>query len=96
MLMPVNSPVPEVKPPRCAQYTVKRGAVGRLARLADVECMRVQVAIKFFLDNNAFRCEEAACAVPQLRKGMNSLIMLDAAQKVCIPSRCGSATAISC
>ena len=49
--------------------------------------MHVQVAIKFFLDSNAFRCEEAAVAVPQLRKCMNSLIMLEGAQKVSIPHR---------
>ena len=44
--------------------------------------MHVQVAIKFFVDRYAFRCEEAAFALPQLRNCMDSLIMMEPAQKV--------------
>lgn len=44
--------------------------------------LRLQVAIKFFIDANAFRCEEAAYAQPNLRSSMSAVVSMEPAQQV--------------
>jgi hypothetical protein len=51
-------------------------------RVPYLKVQDVQVAIKFFIDANAFRCEEAASSVPELRKNMHALVLMEPAQKV--------------
>jgi hypothetical protein len=40
------------------------------------------VAIKFYIDGNAFLCEKAAFLHPDLRRSMHALVMMEPSQKV--------------
>eukprot|EP00892_Ulva_mutabilis_P004924 jgi/Ulvmu1/2803/UM141_0012.1 len=56
---------------------VHRGGSRGLVQFAKSRLTGERVAVKFFLDENAFRCEEAAYAQPELKPLMDSVLLMN-------------------